>query len=227
MTEAQLYRNPEPVPAASQLAVLPFLAGVDGYLREDGDVEGLRLTFHRTMSRLGEGYLQQVCAYLPEPGNDWRGKVGRTFPVDDGIMGAAYGSRQVWRTRSFAREPELRELLAKDTIGVGNRALSWLAVPFLGPRSQVVLILFAECAVFNFFARDERVHRVVAMGNGFCRLFDWLQHDPFGSLRNFPLDKGDPIKGALGAFIVQEPVPTIQPPHFKEVPSFNYEAAVA
>jgi len=50
-----LKHNPEPVPPAWQLAVLPFLAAVDGYLREEGVVSGLRITVHRAMSREGQG----------------------------------------------------------------------------------------------------------------------------------------------------------------------------
>ena len=69
MTKADPYGNPEPVPPASQLAVLPFLAAVDGYLREDEDVPDLRITVHRAMSREGRGYLQQVCAYRAGRGN--------------------------------------------------------------------------------------------------------------------------------------------------------------
>jgi hypothetical protein len=79
MTKADLYGNPEPVPPASQLAVLPFLAAVDGYLREDEDVPDLRITVHRAMSREGRGYLQQVCAYLRQDGGDWRRKGGPYF----------------------------------------------------------------------------------------------------------------------------------------------------
>jgi hypothetical protein len=62
----------------SQLAVIPFLAPVDGFLREDRDVPGLRLTMHRAVNRESQIYLQQVCGYIREEGREWRGKVGRT-----------------------------------------------------------------------------------------------------------------------------------------------------
>jgi len=225
MTEVSLYGNPEPVPPASQLAVLPFLAAIDGYLREDTDVPDLRITVHRAMSREGQGYLQQVCAYLRRDGGDWQGKVGRTFAVDTGIMGAAYESGKLWRTKRFKEISELTAALKEDNVGSG--AQSWLAVPFLGPQDQVVLILYADCNQLNFFADDARVKRIVAMSKGFCRLFDWLQKDPFEKLRNFPLQKGDPVKGVGGVYSVQEAVPNIEPPRFLLVPSFNYEAAAA
>jgi hypothetical protein len=220
-----LYVNPEPVPAASQLALLPFLAGVDGYLRAGGDIPDLRITFHRTMSRENRGYLQQACAYVKQEGVDWKGKVGRMFAVDTGIIGAAYGSGQIWRTKGFADESLLAAALKKDDLKVGAR--SWLSVPFLGAQNQVVLILFAECNEFNFFADDSRVGHVVAMGRGFCRLFDSLQKEPFENLRNFPLLEGKPVSGVGGVFSVQEALTSIAPPRFAEVPSFNYEASAA
>ena len=43
----RVYPNPEPVPAALQLAVLPFLAAVDGFLRAEAKEPGLRITLHR------------------------------------------------------------------------------------------------------------------------------------------------------------------------------------
>jgi hypothetical protein len=225
----QLYVHPEPVPPESQLAVLPFVAAVDGYLRESGDVSGLRITVHRAMSREGDGFLQQVCAYLQEGGGDWRGKVGRTFPVNTGIIGAAYGNGLVWRTKHFPDMEILRAALREEEKDrdPNSVAVSYLAVPFLGPRKEVVLVLYAECNELNVFADDDRIRRVVAMSKGFFRLFDWLQRDPFLNLRNFPLQKGTPVTGAGGLYHVQEAVSLIMAPQFVEVPFFNYEAAAA
>jgi hypothetical protein len=66
------------------------------------------------------------------------------------------------------------------------------------------------------------------MGRGFCKLFDWLQNEPFLNLRNFPLQKGQPVEGQPTVYAsVQEAVDNIEPPKFQSVPSFNYEAAAA
>ncbi|RWB24823.1 MAG: hypothetical protein EOQ41_25705 [Mesorhizobium sp.] len=223
-----LYTHPEPVPPASQLAVLPFLAAVDGYLREDGNVPGLRITMHRAVSREGDGYLQQVCAYLQESGVNARGTVGRFFPVNDRIIGAAYGSGQIWRTHHYDSVEALHSDLRKTEKGdLSKIPLSYLAIPFLGPQDQVVLILYADCNQLNFFVDEERVTRLVAMSKGLCRLFDSLQKEPFPALRNFPLQKGDPISGEAGLYDIHEPLPTLAAPKFAEVFSFNYEAAVA
>jgi hypothetical protein len=229
-----VYMNPEPVPPASQLAVLPFLAAIDGFLRENGDVPGLRTTIHRTMSREGDRYLQQVCAYVSGDGAEWRGKVGRTFPVNEGVIGAAFGDGRIWRTKAYSTLEALRTDLRAAMPAAGDPrepedvAVAYLAIPFLGPQQEVVLILYADCHQLNFFADDDRVRRVTAMCKGFCRLFDWLQRDPFPNLRNFPLQKGEPVTGFRTVYAsIQEPVPTIEPPQFKEVLSFNYEAAVA
>ncbi|WP_029041100.1 hypothetical protein [Cucumibacter marinus] len=223
-----LYKHPEPVPPASQLAVLPFLAAVDGYLREEGDVPGLRITMHRAVSREGDGYLQQVCAYLEESGVNANGTVGRFFPVNDRIMGAAYGSGTIWRTHHYDSVEALHADLHDTEKGdLSKIPVSYLAIPFLGPQDQVVLILYADCNQLNFFADDERVSRLAAMSNGLCRLFDWLQRDPFPALRNFPLQKGEPITGKTGLYNIHEALPNLAAPKFAEVFSFNYEAAIA
>jgi hypothetical protein len=231
----QVYRNPEPVPLVSQLAVLPFLSGVDGLLRENGEVAGLRITVHRVMSREGQGYLQQVCAYINDSGADWRGKVGRTFPVTEGIIGAAYETGRVWRTKSFPTREALIPVMHEDMKRVGDQrdpnavAIAYLAIPMLGPEDEVVLILYADCNRLNFFVDDQLIRHVVAMCKGFCRLFDCLQYDPpFPNLRNLPLEKGKPAREKETLYpSIQECVEKIDPPKFKAVPFFNYEAAAA
>ena len=182
---------PEPVPAATQLAVLPFLAGVDGFLRGPADVPDLRITIHRAMSREGEGYLQQMCGYIRADGVDFQ-SAGRTFRMDHGIIGAAFESGSVWRTRRYDDVASLLKDLSDDMKTAGDtRALesvakSYLAIPFLGPvhegkqePREIVTILYADCGVFNFFADGDRVRHLVEMCEGFCRLFDSLQRCPF------------------------------------------------
>lgn len=228
------YINPEPVPAASQLAVLPFLAAVNGFLREGVRVSKLRITVHRTVSREGSGYLQQVCSYLGEEGPTGQG-MGRTFPVNEGIMGAAFENGRIWRTKSYpgvdALLPDLELSMREsgDDRPVDKVALSYLAMPFIGPENEVVLILYADCNEVNFFANNDRIRSVAAMCRGFCRLFDSLQTNPFSNLRNFPLQKGRPIAESDRTVykIIQESVTSIDPPKFNNVPSFNYEASAA
>jgi hypothetical protein len=227
------YRNPEPVPSASQLALLPFAAAIEGFLRNDSDIPGLRLTLHRTMSREGNGYLQQVCAYLGGKEPEWRGQVGRLFAVTFGIMGAAYDAQKIYRTKKYQSLEELHRNLQKSMQKTGDDrkltevGLSYLAIPFLGPQDQVVLILYAECKQLNFFADDDRVRNIAAMCQGVCRLFDWLQGQPMPNLRNFPLLKGRPVTEPPTVYsLIQEAV-DISPPRFTLVPSFNYEAAAA
>ena len=227
------YGYPEPVPAATQLAVLPFLGAVDGLLRRPLNVPDLRITVHRAMSREGQGYLQQMCGYLRRDGVDVQG-AGRIFPVNEGIMGAAYETGQVWRTRSYADHAALLADLVEDMANAGDTgspdevAKSYLAVPFLGPENEVVMILYADCNELNFFADDDQVRHVVEMCEGFCRLFDWMQKCPFPNLRNFPLQKGTPVSGDRTVYPkLQEEMQSLSPPRFSDVPSFNYEAAAA
>jgi hypothetical protein len=231
------YRYPEPVPTATQLAVLPFVAAVDGLLRGTHDVPNLRITVHRVMSREGEGYLQQMCGYVGAGGVDFE-SMGRVFRVSHGIMGAAFSSGLIWRTRYYDDPAKLVLDLSEDMKNVGDTrpldavATSYLAIPFLGlehdGKRDTILILYADCKEFNFFAHDERVRQIVEMGGGFCRLFDSLQRSPFPNLRNFPLHKGTPASAAPTLYPkVQEPLNAPPPPQFSEVPSFNYEAAAA
>lgn len=226
--------NPEPVPPASQLAVMPFLAAVEGFLNISHDVPGLRITMHRTVNREGQLYLQQMCGYVQKDSLDWEGKVGRTFPVSRGIMGAAFKDRHVWRTKEFGSLEALRSLLAKDIkkTKTGDDpekvAVSFLAIPLLGPSDEPVLILYADCNELNFFADNNRVAHVVAMGRGFCGLFDWMQSNPILNLRNFPHQPGAFGPGEPTVYAsVQEAFTKISPPRFKSVVSFNYEAAAA
>src|SRR5262249_18456151 len=115
----------------------------------------------------------------------------------------------------------------KDNRDPEKVELSFLAVPFLGPDDEPVLILYAGCQELNFFADDKRVRHVTAMCKGFCRLFDWLQHDPFLNLRNFPFQKGEPVREVPTVYDVQEALDDVTPPRFTSLSSFNYEAAVA
>jgi hypothetical protein len=222
----------EPVPAVSQLAVMPFLAAVEGFLSESADVTRLRLTVHRIMERSGHGYLQQVSAYLG-PRNDpgWRSKIGRVFPVTQGIIGAAFRNSSVWRTKHYDSLGALHADLQADALANGEQidlaraAVSFLAVPFLSPLNQAVLILYAECADFNYFADNTRVEQVHSMCVGFCRLVDWLQEEPLPNIKNFPLVKGVPVTGQETVYQrLQEQWLQRPAPRFDKVTSFNFEA---
>jgi len=226
------YQHPEPVPAATQLAVMPFLAAMHGAI--GSDTPGLRMTIHRIMNREGQGYLQQVSGYFPisHPA-DWRKTAGRVFPVSTGIIGKTHETQNIWRTRHFATEEELLDNLKKsmaetnDGRELAKVAKAYLAVPFLSSEGEVVLILYADCNEINFFAEDNRIGRIVAMCSGFCRLFDALQTDPFPQLRNFPLRSGHPVVDMPTVYLPLQESVQFEPPRFEFLSSFNYEASVA
>lgn len=230
------YKYPEPVPHATQLAVAPFLAAVEGYLSlsAGGKVEGLRITMHRLVNREGQEYLQQISPYFPLNEEDPQSTVGRLFAVTEGVIGEAYASKKMLRTRAFPDEASLHEALRRDMNDVGDKRdlsavrTSYIAVPFLGSSGGVVLILFADCKAPNFFADDDRVAAVVSMCNGFCRLFDSLQDRPFPNLRNFQFPKGTPAMSVRTVYPrLQEQLSDYVPPTFQKVDSFNYEASVS
>jgi hypothetical protein len=225
-------RHPEPVPPASQLAVLPFLAAIEGFLNSAIPQHDLRLTLHRAITREDRMYLQQLCNYVGPRQKTRRSGVGRIFPVNFELIGAAFDKSRVFRTQHYDSEADFLKQLQDDMLATGdtrdvkNSPRSWLAVPFLGPGPDPVLVLFGETFTFDFFADDNRTKAIVDMCWGFCRLIDDLEEDPFPSLRNFEFDTGEKVKGLdLHYPIVQKEL-DVQPPTFKNLRSFNYEASV-
>lgn len=226
----QVSLNAEPVPTVSQLAVLTFLSAVEGLLTAEGQVPGLRLTIHRVMSRAGQGYLQQVCAYVGPSDADWRNKVGRAFPVTHGIIGAAFRDGCIWRTKAYPDLAALKADLLTDAaangenIDISRIATSYVAIPLLSPAGQAVLVFYSECQRLNFFANEQRLQQLRSMCNGLCRLLDWLQEDPLSSIRNFPLQRGIPVVSQETVYqTIQEQWHQSPPPKFDKVYSFNFE----
>jgi len=234
MTSPKDLRNPEPVPPASQLAALPFVAAVEGYLSGPDPQMDLRVTLHRAMNREGQEYLQQICGYLGPKGKEDRSGSGRMFPVNFGIMGAAFEKGRILRTRHYPTKDELLKALQRDMKTTGDtgditkKRLSWLAIPFLGPEEQPALVLFADTFEFDFFADNDRTRAVVSMCWGFCRLIDALEEDPFPNLRNFAFSAGEKVKGVSTVYpSIQEEVQMFPVPRFQRLRSFNYEASVS
>jgi hypothetical protein len=225
-------RHPEPVPPATQLVALPFVSAIAGYLEGTEKVPNLRVTLHRVMDRDGIQYLQQACSYMPIreetlPPNI----VGRIMEVTTGIIGPAYDTGKIWRTRRFANQDALMKQLAadmkavNDTRSVTSVATSYLAIPFVGLQDEAVLVLYADCNVTNFFADDSRIERIRDMGQSFCTLLDTLQSSPLPTLRNFPVSKGEPLRGEETKYPGMQEAIDILPPRLKKVRTFNYEAS--
>jgi hypothetical protein len=186
------------------------------------------------MNRDGEQYLQQLCAYIKGNAFDWRKDGGRLFPVDEGLIGAAFENPQVWRTKGGYEtleecQRDLRSAMdrVEDMRSIDEVALSYLAIPFLGPEEQVVLILYADCNELNFFADDVRIGRVVGMCRGLAVLLDSLESSPFPNLQNFELLPGTKVTAGPNAYSIQETLMSPPPPAFRRVRSFNYEASVS
>jgi len=185
---------------------------------------------HRVMSRAGQGYLQQVCAYLGPSDPNWRTKVGRAFPVTQGIIGAAFKDACIWRTKSYQDISLLHADLANDaarnneTLDLSKAPISFLAIPFIGASDQPVLILYGECAEFNLFADDAKIIDLRSMCVDFCQLLDWLEDQPFPNIRNYPLQKGVPVVDRETVYqSMQEPWRKLPAPKLVKVFSFNFE----
>jgi hypothetical protein len=221
--------HPEPVPAATQLAALPFLAAIDGYIRRETTPNSLRLTLHRVMNRNGDGYLQQVTPYVGAL--DYSPiSAGRVFPVSEGIMGHAYKNRKVARTRRYENEFNFRADLSgamtstKDKRQVAEVASSYLAVPFLFGEDSIVAILYADAKQFNLFADDQLVLDVMALCDGFCRSLDQLIVSPLSGIRNYRLEQGRPVTNRESVYPKVQEIVDLRPvPRFERLRSFNFE----
>lgn len=224
--------NPEPVPYASQLAILPFLAAVEGFCMQR-TTSPMRITVHRIMTWEGNAYFQQLCTYFGTLPKD-QGKVGRMLPVTAGIIGFAFEQKKIARTKRYeSKDTLLRDLAIdmKKNKEEGDPKVtppSYLAVPFLGPQGEIVLVLYAECAEFNFFSNDATVESINSMCRGFCRLIDWVQEaTPLPTIRNFPLQKGAPIKHEPTVYSHLQEALDLVIPSFQTLASFNYETSVS
>ena len=221
---------PEPVPAATQLAVLPFISAVEGYLTRYSKEHDLRVTMHRVMAREKHRYIQQVCQYLGRGFDKEAKNAGRLFPEGTGLMGKALTEKKVFRTKHYDSIENLRRDLELDLISTGSRkrvdqsAISFLAVPCIGTDGDTVLVLYVDTMAFNLFADDARVKEIVDMCHGFCRLFDWITDDkPLHSLRNFLTPEKDFKPGELTAFELLQEEFEADVPKFASLDSFNIE----
>ena len=209
----------------SQLLALPFIAGVEGILnRELATASALRVTLHRPVVQNGRRFLQQACAYV----GAHQGGAGRLFPMDEGVVGASFRARKIYRTRGCASEDELMRALDADMRATGDlRAVgdvprSYLSVPFL-QGDGVALVLYADCRELNFFSDDERVSRIVAMCEGFCRFLDRV-HQSSDLLACYPATpyKENATGGKACYPTVQEELAR-EPPRFERAPSFDHD----
>src|SRR5262249_11186556 len=152
-------------PYLSQIAVLPFLAAVEGLLRERAVDSRFRVTLHRIMTWEGNGYFQQLCTYLGSAPKD-QTTGGRMLPVTTGIIGYAFEHKKIARTKRYKSEAALLADLAIDMKKNNEKGdpkhtpPSYLAVPFVGVKGEVVLVLYADCSEFNFFADDKIIRTV-------------------------------------------------------------------
>ncbi|WP_158670875.1 hypothetical protein [Bradyrhizobium guangdongense] len=225
--------HPEPVPAASQLLVLPFLSAVHGLLARDSNGAKLRITMHRVMSREGYGYLQQICTYFGSSSFD-QSKAGRMFTVDTGIMGAAFDNSRIQRTRYYTTREALDADLRQDLEELGKESefgqvpVSYVAIPFVGIEGKAVIILYADCDSLNFFAADDRLITLIDMCSKFCDLLDWINYEqPFELIRNYPLKIGALPYDRPTVFRRLQETVTMDPPKSKSLSSLNFDVSVA
>jgi hypothetical protein len=221
--------HPEPVPGASQFAVVPFIAAVAGFLHSSGVVERTRVVLHRTVNREGGEYLQQLSSYAGISYDPTQ--AGRMNPVTTGIMGKAYALRKIVRTGSYATADRLLADLQEDMAEVGDRrrldevARSYLAIPMVSDKNVVVTLLYADSFTINAFVNDARINTLLEMCRRFCQSVDELVKQPVPGIRNFELVPGTPVEDTATVYRrIQTVVEGAELPTYRQLSSFNFEA---
>lgn len=225
------YEYPEPVPSASQLLALPFVAAVAGYLVEKVGCTSVRVTLHRVMTRDHYTYLQQICSYAGHSFDHT--KAGRIFIVDEGIIGKAFADGRIVRTGRYGDEKAWwRDYLADraavgDTRPLPTEPISFLAVPFVDATDAIVCVLYVEAGGLNLFVDGGHLGAVLGMSGGYCRLLDDIGVRPLPRVRNFPLPVGRPVTGIPTLFPhLQETVADPLPPRLSRLTSYNFAPTV-
>lgn len=221
---------PEPVPTGTQLAVLPFLAAVEGLVTASAEGKAVRVTMHRVMAREQHRYIQQICDYLGQGFDRSIQSGGRLFPQETGLMGKAIEEKKVFRTKKYESLDKLHKDLNKDLKennsdkSIDQSAISFLSVPFVGSDGQTVLVLYVDSYRLNHFADDILVENTVNMCRGFCRLLDWLtDQEPLENLRNFLTPEKAFKPGKPTAFKRLQVSFATDVPTFQSLKSFNFE----
>jgi hypothetical protein len=122
----------------------------------------LRLALHVPAGEM----LEQVTDYIGVPSR--RGRIGRQFPANAGIIGKAYRENDVFVARRVNDDYDLFvQELVKDWNYTAERAarlnpgvMEWMAVPLANPDTQkVAAVLYLDSNRRNFFtaARQELV----------------------------------------------------------------------
>jgi hypothetical protein len=136
---------------------------------DDGNV---RLAIHVPV---GGNELEQVTDYIGAPPK--KGRVGRRFPANAGIIGKAYQENDAFVAQRLSEDPQayVRELIddwayPPDLARRLNPAIfAWMAVPFNDPvRQQVQGILYVDSTDRDFFT-DARQEVILQASAGIAR----------------------------------------------------------
>lgn len=158
----------EHLPAATEIMVTGFIAGVAGYLEASGAGNDFRVTLHRIIHVGDDTLLQQSSRYIGTTmslGDKARtGDAARVFELHDGTIGYAARIAKIVRTRqqfSDETDEQFKEKLKKDTAALDvekhsqsmfKDVRSVLALPMLASdRKTVVAVLFADSTKIDVF----------------------------------------------------------------------------
>jgi hypothetical protein len=173
----------EYLPGPTALAALTLCSTLAGLLLRDHQVDKrLRVTLHRTRMVGEEPLLQQCCEYVGTGIPTTKPAAARTFPVEKGTIGLAYGRREIIRSAQGVSPEVLRLAMEALDLNVASRTMSskvgfLMAMPIVQPEtvgefsgpSPVAGVLYIDSEQPNYFIADERVRDLVAMVELFAR----------------------------------------------------------
>lgn len=216
----------EYLPSPTESIAAAFCATVAGFLESHHQGSRLRVTLHRTLVTAHETVLQQCCQYQGT-GIDRSDTAGRTFPISNATIGAAYTTHRIVRSKSDVAHDELDKEMERRNLNVASRSMrndvvSVAAIPFLHDhsldedaglngrdgdrldRKTVVAVLYLDSDQGGFFGDDALWKGLIAMCSAFVETISRQRPTVAGRIANTAFWTGRP--GAVPAAGTAAPV---------------------
>jgi hypothetical protein len=161
----------EYLPDATELMAGAFCSSIAALISGVSTEKLFRVTLHRIIEAGGTPLLQQACEYFGT--RTKLGDKGRTFGLDQGIIGLAYNRRLVCRTRPQPHPGtviDLRGDVAKLKVGrhaqkMAPEVRALLAVPIIA-QDKVCMVLFVDSEAAGIF-QDSLLAQILSVARHF------------------------------------------------------------
>ncbi len=187
----------EYLPSPTEAIATAFCSAVNGLVASTTESSArLRVTLHRTLYFGDEVVLQQCCDYPGLVVSPESRRAGRTFPVHNGTIGAAFVLDRVVRSKKDATKAALRadmKAMSLDEASqtMSSRVASIAAIPLLGrahprfgPAGNVVGVVYLDSYDENVFVDDEILGQVIRMCSSFLAALPTVAQTTSGRIAN-------------------------------------------